>query len=1244
MISKKKIATLIVIITLLLVALVQWIIKTEAGRDFALGQIQMQLPVGSQLQWKTVQGNLDEGLQFEQIAYSDATQRFEASSLNFNIKLSPLLFRKMHSDFVVAKHVRIFLAKDETPFEFPRWPESLPSLDVPVSVKIKKIHVDDIQFFKEKTLVYALNTLDGGFDLKPGSLQLSEIKAQSIDGTIHLSGYYQPNHGFATKLLGGVSINVATTTAPQTLHFSADGNAKRFMLDIQGAMPEPISIRWQLQDQDQKPFWFLSASTERFEPRYLGLIDEHSYRVQLAATGTDKSTQISGELSRDAKTIIINPSSLSLNKDAIQLDQVQVGYEGATITATGSVNAGDVISSTGINLIIKNFALPVTQQDALKQESVFLNSQLTWSGTLPEWKVNATGNLMRGTESAQFSLVGNGSQQAIHLSALNIKTAKGGLSGKLQAQWQPVFNLAFEGKLNQFDPSYFYAEYPGAINADVKFATQQLKDKVWQGTVAIKQLGGQLRGRVLAGQADIGFEGLNISGTADVKAGGSHLLLKGSKGAQLDVAAQLLPLNLDDINPQWSGTLNGKVALKGTRANPKYDIQLVGEKIALMSYRADYLSLQGNTISGNQTQLQLRGALISGQYIEQIQAELVGKLNDGQLQVTVQDADFSVSSVGRLYWTDLKQVYNAQSFQIQANDFGTWQLQEPMQVQLTNDSYRFSSFCLASRKHSGRVCAEDTGSSIAIAGSDFPLLLLEPWLNNAGKEFTYTGLASLKGELPKDFSLAGSGYVDLQVPSLKIGVKPNTDNEIGRIDNLNMQAKWLGNRLSGKISASLRQNGFIEGEINTGIASNAELSGKLKVQIYNLEWLELFSLDIAQPTGQITGEVELSGTRGEPLINGSYNVKDLSFQLPALGLKLNDGQLTAKSNDNFALLVKGSMKSGEGRMLITGLWDPADQLPQPINLRMRAKDFTVSDTPDMQLIADSDVILTYEQGIYSLDGSLDLLKGMINLESLDTSISISNDVVIVDPEPEKEQRDLLKLSINLAVTANNNIAVKGYGMDGFATGKLAVKSPYNSATKLMGNLSLLGKFETYGQKFQIKKGNLIYNNDLVYAPRLDILTERYIEAEDITVGLEITGSAINPKTRTVSNPSMTDSEALSWLLFGQGISKVSASQAQSINSKSLALNAGGNLLVGSIGKSIGLDEASITESRALGDSTLTIGKQISPKLFVSYGVSLLGIGQIITLKYLLKKGLDITIDSEQTENIEQSSAALNWRK
>lgn len=1243
--KKALIGILLIALLALLAGFGYWLTHSNGGRDFVLKQAQVALPEGSSLQWKTVRGQLAAGLQFEKLVYADATQRFEAGSLNFNIKLTPLIFRKIHSDFVNAKHVRIYLPKDETPFEFPRWPESLPALDVPVSVMLKKLHVEDVQFFKEKRLVYALNTLDGGVQLKPGSLQLNQIKAQSADGTIRLRGYYQPNQRFATKLTGDVRLNGVGAAKPQSLRFSADGNAKRFLLDVQGAMPEPISVRWQLQDKDNKPFWFLSASTERFEPRLLGLIDEHVYRIQLAASGNDASAQLAGELSRDAETIVINPSQVSLYNEDIRLDTLQVAYGGGLFTATGTVSAGKVISSKGLNLSIVNFALPIAEQDtAIKQLPVVLNSQLALSGTLQKWNLRATGDLLRGKESATFSLAGTGSHEAVSLSALNVKTDKGGLTGKLQAQWQPALDVVFEGSLNQFDPSYFYAEYPGAINADLKFAAKQPKDKPWQGALTIKKLGGQLRGRTLAGHADIQFEGLKIAGNANLKAGSSHVLLKGSDSAQLDAVAEFVPLNLSDINPNWAGMINGKLQLKGTRTKPLYDVQLLGENIALLDYRAARVSLQGNTITGNRTQLLANGVFVSGQTIEQVQAELIGKLNDAELTASIQAADFSANSAGRLQWTDTKQAFNAQSFQIQATDMGRWQLQAPMQIQLMNNSYKFSAFCLGNSEHSGKVCAEDAGAAIAIDGTDFPLFLLEPWLNNASKEFTYSGNASLKGELPKNFTLTGAGFVNLNVPLLKIGVKPNADNEIARIENVSLDAKWLGQRVSANMRANLAQEGFIEGNLNTGFSDNSPLTGELKVQIVNLDWLELFSLDIAQPTGRISGNLVLGGTRAAPLINGSYVLKDFNVQIPALGLKLNDGQLTAKSTNNLALLIKGSIKSGEGRMAITGLWDPADQLEQPINLRMIAKNFTLADTPNIQLTANTDVILTYEKGIYAMDGDLNLLKGLINLESLDSAIAISNDVIVMDPVPEKSNRDLLKLGLKLNVAVNEQVKVNGFGLIGNAEGNLVVNSPHDSPTKLTGTLKLLGKYESYGQKLQIKRGDLIYSNSSMTEPRLDVLTERFIEDEDITVGLEITGYASNPRTRVVSDPSMSDSEALSWLLFGRPLNAVNSSQAQSINTKSMALNAGGSLLVGTLGKQIGLDQASISGSRALGDSTLTIGKQLSPKFFVSYGVSLLGIGQIITLKYLLKKGLDITIETEQSDKREQSSAAINWRK
>ena len=94
-----------------------------------------------------------------------------------------------------------------------------------------------------------------------------------------------------------------------------------------------------------------------------------------------------------------------------------------------------------------------------------------------------------------------------------------------------------------------------------------------------------------------------------------------------------------------------------------------------------------------------------------------------------------------------------------------------------------------------------------------------------------------------------------------------------------------------------------------------------------------------------------------------------------------------------------------------------------------------------------------------------------------------------------------------------------------------------------------------------------------------------------------------------------------------------------LNAASAALTAGGSLLASQLGARIGLDDAGVMESRALGGSVFGVGKYLSPKLYVSYGVSLLGTGQVLTLKYLLRKGFDIEIESSTVEN----RASVNWR-
>ncbi|MEO7252552.1 MAG: translocation/assembly module TamB domain-containing protein, partial [Arenimonas sp.] len=125
-----------------------------------------------------------------------------------------------------------------------------------------------------------------------------------------------------------------------------------------------------------------------------------------------------------------------------------------------------------------------------------------------------------------------------------------------------------------------------------------------------------------------------------------------------------------------------------------------------------------------------------------------------------------------------------------------------------------------------------------------------------------------------------------------------------------------------------------------------------------------------------------------------------------------------------------------------------------------------------------------------------------------------------------------------------------------------------------------------------------------------------------------------------SSPASSPSEAIAYLALGRPLSAASQDEGQRVSAARSALSVGGNMLASRLGAQLGLDEAGVSQSRALGGEVIGAGKYLSPRLYVGYGVSLLGSGQVITLKYLLRKGFDIEIESSTVEN----RASANWRK
>ena len=145
---------------------------------------------------------------------------------------------------------------------------------------------------------------------------------------------------------------------------------------------------------------------------------------------------------------------------------------------------------------------------------------------------------------------------------------------------------------------------------------------------------------------------------------------------------------------------------------------------------------------------------------------------------------------------------------------------------------------------------------------------------------------------------------------------------------------------------------------------------------------------------------------------------------------------------------------------------------------------------------------------------------------------------------------------------------------------------------------------------------------------------------DVTAGIRVEGRASAPRATVYSDPAKSESEALSYLALGRPLDSIGSDEARQLGAAKSALNAGTGFIASELGARLGLDDAGVTQSRALGSDVLSVGKYLSPKLYVGYGVSLLGTGQVMMLKYLLRKGFDIQVESSTVEN----RASINWRK
>lgn len=1270
-----------------------WLLNTVGGRDLLLRQIVARLPADTTLTWSRAEGPVSGPLTLHDVRFSMPRQRdpdcvptpqascamgtidFRAALVVLDPAIRPLLGRRLRLDALVLRDAVLDLPRSDKPFELPRWPESLPGIAPPLALQADDIRIDRLAVTQEGAPQVVVRSARGGLDAAEGRLHVERIAIDSDRGRFTLHGDYAPAKHYRSDLVATAVLPAPAGRTPPRLGLVARGDLSHLVVALSGNAPAPVRATLVLDDDrgGEHPRWSLRANSDALDPALLagdgGTDTPLAFALQ--ADGTAGDMRLQGRYAQGAFAATLQPSHVILADQVLTLQPLAVDLLEGSVRATGRIDLRKTIASRAqaslaqpeIKLAVDARGLRLRGADAGADTPVVeADAVLGIAGTVDAWAAIGHATLAREGQRARLQFDGRGDRVHAAVKRLHAAMPTGTLDASGDLRWSPALDWTADATLAGFDPGYFLPDWKGAVDGRIASSGATQADGGLQVHVDVEHLGGRLRGRALGGHGTLAIRtpgdaaaargaATAYSGDIALRLGASRLQARGTVADKLDVRADFSPLHLDDLLPDAGGTLRGTLALAGARTAPDLAADLAGDGLHYGDWAAATLRARGRLPwRGSNGTLVLDATGVDvGTGFDRLHADARGSIEHLQLEAEAAGELGSVSLAGGtdrrngLWQASLARLH------LQPVKGDAWSLQAPTSfAQQRGGGWRIARTCLAPAADAADAAGAAGATFCAVGGwprpgldvegRDVPLALVAPWLPERGDKRPW----ALHGAFALDAHVqpagnAWRGTLRLASPNGGMRNHQRSRNDLVDYRDFVLDARFDPQRIEATLAAAVNDDGRLQARLATGWDAYAPLSGEIALDTDELTWMELFSPDIVEPTGTLAGHVTLGGTRAAPTLGGNAHLTGFATELPALAIAPHDGDIRLDALPDGTARIAGSLVSGEGTLRVDGTlgWQGDDT---PLVLNVRGRNVLASDTRDLHAVVDPDVVVRYAaKQPLQVAGTVTVPEARIDLERLDRGVSVSDDVVVLDPEDPENTSLATPLQLDLTLAMGDNVRLNGFGLDGTLAGKLRVLARPGQEMTGSGALEIGGRYTAYGQKLSITRGQLLWQNGPIDDPMLDIRAER--EVGDVTAGIAVTGRASRPKAEVWSDPAMDQSEALAYLTLGRSLATLTSDESRQLDAASAALSAGSGLLASQLGARIGLDDAGVTQSRALGGSVLGVGKYLSPKLYVGYGVSLLGTGQVLTLKYLLRKGFDIEVESSTVEN----RASVNWR-
>ncbi len=834
--------------------------------------------------------------------------------------------------------------------------------------------------------------------------------------------------------------------------------------------------------------------------------------------------------------------------------------------------------------------------------------------------------LVPGLAAFPADVVGKLGDDGVDISRAQLDIFRGHADVHGEVTWAPTQRWDISGRATGIDPSELRPDLPGSVNFTVDVGGRGFKpgDPL---SVALDGLSGRLRGLVASGGGKLThardtwtFQQVRVG------LGRTRLALDGSIDRTVDLRFAATAEDLSLLAADGRGRVQADGSIHGPLDNPDIVATARGsgilyDGVSLAAFDAkvnfDPTSQRRSSIAVHLGQLRFRHRTMRS-----LDFTLDGPASGATAHLEMLAPGLHLTAMASGGFSGGAFGGRLESLSVSGDESLRLHLEQAASLTLSHSSSTIDRFCLIGAP--ANLCAQASWTpaawSTTLTASRLPLSTLTAGRTPAVQ---YLGTINVGARLFGGGNKPAQGGLRVELYDAVLSRRLVS----GRVDRTSIGSGQLTatattDSIDANASLAAGEIGTLAGALKIERGSrpwqDMPISGELHAQTAKLDLVSVYLPDIDRAAGNLSANAQITGTVAEPHLSGSVAVSDGELDFYQTNLRLRQISLAAKLSDD-GLMFDGTAQAGKGSVHAKGQLRWRDTLPYG-QLHLDGTNLRVVDIPEAQI--DASPSLDFKVAAHEVDitGTVAVPYAKVVPTDLTGAVTSSSDEVIVDKESQNPANQF-QVKTTITMTLGPNVNIDTMGLTGQLAGSITVRSGYDAITRAAGELSVQkGQYSAYARKLDIQSGRLIFTGGPIDDPGIEIRAVK--KYPDVTAGINVRGTLQAPRLSFFSNPSLPQSQIVSLLLSGGGggstmqMLQATAAQNQQATAASELLAQGGAILAQQLGSRIGLPDISV-ETDLNNETSLVLGKYLSPRLYVSYGVGLTEELNAIRLRYSL---------------------------